>query len=307
MVGAGVPKVHTRAATVVHRGMPTSPPVHPRRRKGARGAFTLVELLVVIAVIALLIGVLVPALAGARRAGRAAVSSSNLRQIGVGVRLYLNDYEQTLPQVRVDEGGNPVRGSAGDNIGALFGGKLGTLGFLGIDRIGPSGRPLNRYVWEGDPPRDDSDGATSFEVPVFSDPSDAGTGDLGLIAMGADVSNTYNLLGTSYILNDHALDANPYDEPYWTLVPTEGGKMPKVVNPTRTWVVGTQPIYNYDDGGDRGMRWDADRVSANLLFVDLHVQAKLRVAEGLKQSGDGYTFLPKPGWLGRFGVPESQE
>jgi prepilin-type N-terminal cleavage/methylation domain-containing protein len=282
--------------------MPTPALRHRRHR-----AFTLVELLVVVAIIALLIGIVVPALSGARAAGRTAASSSNLRQIGVGIRLYLNDFEETLPQVRVDDAGNPVRGSEGDNIGALFGGKLGSLGFLGIDRIGPKGRPLNRYVWDSDPPDDDADGAKSFEVPIFSDPSDAGTGDLGLIAMGADTTNTYNLLGTSYTINDHALDDNPYDEPYWTLVPTEGGRMPKVVNPTRTWVVGTQPIYNYDDGGDRGMAWNGDRITANLLFVDLHVNARLRVTQGLRQSGDGYTFLPKPGWLGRFGVPESQE
>ena len=276
---------------------------HDRRDR----AFTLVELLVVVAVIALLMGIALPALSGARRSARTAASSSNLRQIGIGVRLYLNVYEETLPQVRIDDAGNRVKGSAGDNIGTLFGGKLGTLGFLGLNKIGPKGRPLNQYVWDIDPPDDDAAGAASFEVPIFSDPSDAGTGDLGLIAMGADVSNTYNLLGTSYILNDHALDDNPYDEPYWTLVPTEGGRMPRVVNPTLTWVVGTQPIYNYDDGGDRGMTWNGDRVTANLLFVDLHVDARKRVTPGLRQSGEGYTFLPKPGWLGRFGVPESQE
>jgi len=273
----------------------------------SRIGFTLVELLVVIAVIGLLIGVLVPAISGARKAAITAGSSSNLRQIGIGLRLYLNDDDQTLPQMRVNESGDPVKGSAGDNIGSLFGGKLGTLGFLGIDKIGPARRPLNRYVWDAEPPKDDSEAAKTFEVPIFNDPGDAGTGDLGLISMGADVSNTYNLLGTSYILNDHALDTNPYDEPYWTLVPTQGGRMPRVVNPTRTWVVGTQPIYNYDDGGDRGMVWNGDQITSNLLFLDLHVQARLRVNEGLRQSGDGYTFLPYPGWLGQFGVPESQE
>ena len=269
--------------------------------------FTLVELLVVVAVIALLIGVVVPALSGARRSGITAASSSNLRQLGIGLRLYLNDFDQTLPQMRVSESGDPVKGSAGDNIGSLFGGKLGTLGFLGIDKIGPARRPLNRYVWDIEPPKDDTEGAKTFEVPIFNDPGDGGTGDLGLISMGADVSNTYNLLGTSYFLNDHALDDNPYDEPYWTLVPTEGGRMPEVANPTRTWVIGTQPIYNYDDGGDRGMIWNGEQVTSNLLFVDLHVQARVRISQGLKQSGDGYTFLPRPGWMGRFGVPESRE
>lgn len=56
-----------------------------------RRAFTLIELLVVIAIIALLIGILLPALAAARKSARAAVCMSNLRSIGQGLVLYNND------------------------------------------------------------------------------------------------------------------------------------------------------------------------------------------------------------------------
>ena len=51
--------------------------------------FTLVELLVVVAVIALLIGVLLPALAGARAEGQAAVVTNNLRSVAQGVAIYV--------------------------------------------------------------------------------------------------------------------------------------------------------------------------------------------------------------------------
>jgi prepilin-type N-terminal cleavage/methylation domain-containing protein/prepilin-type processing-associated H-X9-DG protein len=60
-------------------------------------AFTLVELLVVLGIIALLLAILLPSLAGARRSGRAAVCLSNLRQMAVAANLYAIDHAGTLP------------------------------------------------------------------------------------------------------------------------------------------------------------------------------------------------------------------
>jgi len=58
----------------------------------ARGrAFTLVELLVVIGIIAVLVGILLPALSRAQEAGRATACLSNLRQISMGLLAYAND------------------------------------------------------------------------------------------------------------------------------------------------------------------------------------------------------------------------
>ncbi len=68
---------------------------------GKKKGFTLIELLVVIAIISILASMLFPAFATARESARKTVCVSNLRQIGLGVMQYTQDYDEMYPS------GNP--------------------------------------------------------------------------------------------------------------------------------------------------------------------------------------------------------
>lgn len=79
--------------------------------KSARG-FTLIELLVVIAIIAILAAILFPVFARARDKARQTSCVSNQKQIGIGILMYVQDYDETFPGFKMHwgAGGQERRG-----------------------------------------------------------------------------------------------------------------------------------------------------------------------------------------------------
>ena len=73
--------------------------VTPLQSRSPRRAFTLIELLVVIAIIAILAAMLLPSLAKAKNRANQINCINNMRQLGLGIMLYLPEYKDSFPGI----------------------------------------------------------------------------------------------------------------------------------------------------------------------------------------------------------------
>jgi prepilin-type N-terminal cleavage/methylation domain-containing protein len=78
-----------------------------------RKGFTLIELLVVIAIIAILAAILFPVFAQAREKARQTGCLSNVKQIGLGIQMYVQDFDEYVPR---NAYADPPRVAEGDHF-----------------------------------------------------------------------------------------------------------------------------------------------------------------------------------------------
>lgn len=152
--GKGKPRLKTKPSPACKRAAIRP---HARVLTRVKTAFTLIELLVVIAMIAVLAAILFPVFAQTREKARQTVCLSNVRQIGVAVLLYAQDYDETLPVYQYDTltywvGGRNAPGQKLDKTrGILYpytgSGEIARCpSFTGGDNLGGTGYGVNRRL-----------------------------------------------------------------------------------------------------------------------------------------------------------------
>ncbi|HKQ50426.1 MAG TPA: type II secretion system protein [Phycisphaerae bacterium] len=232
-----------------------------------RSAFTLVEVLVVIAIVSLLIAILFPAMSAARRSGRRTQCQSNLRQLATAWNVYLDD-----------------------SGGLFYQGMNAYFNYGGIQGKGAAQfavpKPLNRHLG--------FEAVQPSGAEVFRCPADTGS------RTAKPTAFTY--YGTSYMANPFVIGQDQYPElpladPCYSLVMKVNKRLKNLTRPKAS--TDSARLILFGDLGwyaawwrytSERIEWHGSPYSHNLAFLDGHADF-VRIRKNLFVS-DEFALLP---------------
>jgi prepilin-type N-terminal cleavage/methylation domain-containing protein/prepilin-type processing-associated H-X9-DG protein len=223
-----------------------------KKTEKLKQAFALIELLTVIAIIALLAAILFPVFSRARENARRSSCQSNLKQIGLAIMQYTQDYDETYMSGMANPGANSGRGWAGQLLPYIKTTQLYTCP-SDTTRVTTAGRVALSYVYNYNMARKyatanlgDTQTQASLSAPartvIMTEIKDA-----GLLIVDGETSSPTSTLAASYDFDFH----------------TVTGQIP-----------GASDSTNCAPHATRRCRWGAPRhlEGANYLAADGHVK-----------------------------------
>ena len=261
-----------------------------RCRWELRGAFTLIELLVVIAIIAILAVMLLPAVGRAKANAQITECMNNLRQIGLGVKVYADDNNSILPPRDSQQLNPATNGPLVYYVG--WGGKDPAAPFL-LNFARATDRPLYHYVPKSE---------------VFNCPADRGQDFPLTPPIGGLISKPtlWDSLGSSYEVADLRWNSSFRKEPEDPEYNLNGKKESWVPQASLFILMHEPPAYSYADqfyhwhcaGGKTTvvkseLARNPQKFIAPTLFFDGHAKKH----DFTKMLNTPFPLDPTPGWI----------